>query len=246
MQYRDLREDLAAALRWAARERLHEGVDNHFSLAVPDARGQVRGDRFLINPCRMHWSKVKASDVVLCDAEGTVLEGGHAVERSAFCIHSRVHLGHPRAVAALHTHMPYATALAHIQGGRLAMSGLASLMFDGRLAYDDTFDGIALEQEEGERIAAALGHADVLFLGGHGVLVTGRDVAHAFTDLYYLERACMFQVLARSHGGDLLEVSQDVRARTRAQNCEDLPNVARGYFAEIKRVLAEDEPEYLE
>ena len=45
-----LRVDLAAALRWAARLGMNEGVDNHFSVAVPDADGRTRGDRFLINP----------------------------------------------------------------------------------------------------------------------------------------------------------------------------------------------------
>ena len=37
------RIDLACALRWAARLNLHEGVDNHFSLAVPDEDGVMRG-----------------------------------------------------------------------------------------------------------------------------------------------------------------------------------------------------------
>ncbi len=60
MHYRELRTDLAAALRWAARERLHEGVDNHFSIAIADENGTVRGDRFLINPYRMHWGDVTA------------------------------------------------------------------------------------------------------------------------------------------------------------------------------------------
>lgn len=245
MQYTELREDLAAALRWAAREGLNEGVDNHFSMAVPDEQGNVAGDRFLINPCRMHWSKVRASDIVLCDKDGEVLEGKHEVEQSAFCIHSRVHLGKPRAVVALHTHMPYATALALLAGARLAMSGQTALMFDGRLAYDDTFGGIALEEEEGERIATALGDADVLFLGGHGVLATGPNMARAFNDLYYLERACMFQVLAKSHGGDMLEISHEVRETTRAQYRKVLPEIAAGYFGEIKRVLAEEEGDYL-
>lgn len=244
MQYPELREDLAAALRWAARERLHEGVDNHFSVAVPDADGTVRGDRFLINPYRMHWSSVKASDIVLCDREGNVLEGERGVELTAFCIHSRVHLNQPRAAVVLHTHMPYATALAHLRGGRLAMCGQNALMFDGRVAYDDGFNGLALDADEGDRMAAALGEADVLFLGGHGVLVTGPDLPRAFTDLYYLERAAMFQVLARSHGGELLQVPDDVRARMRAQIREDLPNVAQGYFGEIKRLLAAEEPDY--
>ena len=245
MQFPELRADLAAALRWAARERLNEGVDNHFSIAVPDDDGVLRGRRFLINPYRMHWSKVKASDIVLCDQDGTVLEGKHKVELTAFCIHSRVHLNAPQAVVALHTHMPYATALAHVRGGQLAMSGQTALMFDGRLAYDGVFNGLALDASEGDRMAAALGDANVLFLSGHGVLVAGADMAAAFNDLYYLERACMFQVLARSHGGELLEVAPEVRAHMRAQVKEDLPQVARGHFAEIRRILAEEEPDYL-
>jgi len=46
----ELRQDLACALRWAARLNLHEGGCNHFALAVPDDDGVVRGNRFLINP----------------------------------------------------------------------------------------------------------------------------------------------------------------------------------------------------
>ena len=245
MHYRELRTDLAAALRWAARERLHEGVDNHFSIAIADENGTVRGDRFLINPHRMHWCDVTASDIVLCDRDGTVLEGNHEVEASAFFIHSRIHLNKPKAAVALHTHMPYATALAHLKGGRLEPCGLLALMFDGRIAYDDTFNGIALEAEEGDRLAAALEDMDVLFMAGHGVLVTGADMASAFNDLYYLERACMSQVLARSHGGELLSVAEDVRDRTRRQARECWPEVARGHFAEIKRILAKEEPQFM-
>ena len=105
------RIDLACALRWAARLGLHEGVCNHFSLAVADEDGMVRGDRFLINPYGWHWSEITASSLVLCDADGNVLEGDNAVEPTAFFIHSRVHLKAPQAVCVLHTHMPYATAL---------------------------------------------------------------------------------------------------------------------------------------
>lgn len=246
MQHQDLRTDLAAALRWAARENLHEGVDNHFSVAVPGEDGKTNGELFLINPYRRHWTHVAASDVVLCDAEGNVVEGRHEVEVTAFCIHSRVHVAKPSAAAVLHTHMPHATALAHVAGGRLRMCGQAALMFDGRIAYDDTYGGLALDSAEGGRMAGALGGADILFLAGHGVLVTGPSVAAALTDLYYLERACMIQVLARSHGGDLLEVSGEIRERTRSQRDADLPHLRDGFFNEVKRVLAEEEPAYLQ
>src|SRR3546814_12136438 len=73
-----LRTDLAAALRWAARLGLHEGICNHFSVAVDEG-----GGRFLVNPLGLHWSEVKASDLVLADADGTVLDGRHEVEATS-------------------------------------------------------------------------------------------------------------------------------------------------------------------
>src|SRR6185312_11318343 len=103
-----LRKELAAALRWAARLGFQEGVDNHFSVAVPDAHGVVTGERFLVNPYGLLWSEVTASSLVLCDGSGEIVEGEHGVESTAFFIHAPLHAHQSRAV--LHTHMPYATA----------------------------------------------------------------------------------------------------------------------------------------
>ena len=61
------RVDLAAALRWAVRLGLSEGVDNHFSMAVPGPDGEIQGDRFLINPYWWLWSEITASSFVLAD-----------------------------------------------------------------------------------------------------------------------------------------------------------------------------------
>jgi ribulose-5-phosphate 4-epimerase/fuculose-1-phosphate aldolase len=131
----ELRVDLACSLRWAARMGMNEGVDNHFSLAVPDEDGVVRGNRFLINPYGWHWSEITASSLVLCDVEGNVLEGDNEVEDTAFYIHSRVHNAAPHAVCVLHTHMPYATALTLLEGGRLEMCEQNALMFDERSGF---------------------------------------------------------------------------------------------------------------
>jgi len=118
---KQMRIDLAASLRWAARLGLNEGVDNHFSMAVAGADGVVRGDKFLINPYGWHWSEITASSLVLCDVTGKVLEGDNEVEDTAFYIHSRVHLACPAAAVAMHTHQPQATALTLLEGGRLEM-----------------------------------------------------------------------------------------------------------------------------
>jgi len=240
----ELRVDLACALRWAARLGLHEGVDNHFSLAVPDADGQVRGNRFLINPYGWHWSEITASSLVLCDQDGTVLEGDNVVEDTAFYIHSRVHIGAPHAVCVLHTHQPYTTALTLLEDGRLEMCEQNALMFDERIAYDDDYEGLALDAGEGDRLAVKLGNRSVLMMACHGVLVTGATVAEAFNDLYYLERAAMFQVHARSTGGRLRQISDAVRARAREQFVSERANVAERHFAALRRMLDAQEPAY--
>ena len=139
---RALRADLAAALRWAARLGLSEGICNHFSLAVDD-----RGERFLVNPWGWHWSEITASSLVLCDARGKVLEGGNAVEPTAFYIHSRIHLKAPHALCVMHTHMPYALALCTVEGGRLEMCEQNALRFHDRISYDDRYNGIALSDD---------------------------------------------------------------------------------------------------
>jgi len=239
-----LRVDLACALRWAARLGLHEGVDNHFSLAVPDDDGQIRGNRFLINPYGWHWSEITASSLVLCDHEGTVLEGDNEVEDTAFFIHSRVHVGAPHAVCVLHTHQPYATALCLLEDGRLEMCEQNALMFDERIAYDDDYEGLALDLDEGDRLALKLGNRSVLMMASHGVLVTGPSVAEAFNDLYYLERAAMFQVHARSTGGRLRRISDEVRVRAREQFVTERAKVAERHFVALRRMLDAEEPAY--
>ena len=100
-----LRADLALALRAAAHHGLSEGVCNHFSVELPDASG-----RFLLNPRGLLWSEIGADDIVLVDADGTVLAGRHPVESTAMFIHAAVHRIAGKA-CVLHTHMPYATAL---------------------------------------------------------------------------------------------------------------------------------------
>ena len=238
------RIDLAAALRWAARLGLSEGVDNHFSMAVPGDGGEIQGDRFLINPYGGHWSEITASSLVLADENGNVLEGSNEVEDSAFFIHSRVHVKVPSARVVLHNHMPYTTALTLLEGGRLEMCEQNALQFDGRIAYDDEYNGLALDKNEGDRIASKMGNSSVLFMACHGVIVTGETVARAFTDLYYLERASMFQVLARSTGTELRKIPDSVREATREQMSRELPLIGERHFNALRRMLDREEPEY--
>ena len=230
------RLDLTSALRWASRLGYGEGVCNHFSMEMPGTPG-----RFLINPQGLHWSEVTPDDLVVVDAHGRKVSGRHSVEPTAFFIHGCIHRGKPDAKCVLHTHMPYATALTVIHEGRLEYASQNALKFYGRIAYDDDYNGLALDDAEGERMCARLADADVIFLGNHGVIVTGSTMAAAFDDLYYLERACMLQVLAMSTGRPLRIVAEAIAAKTGRQMAEESQQ-AELHFAALARLLDRDEP----
>src|SRR5215470_7467760 len=234
---RAVRVDLAAAFRLAVRMDLHEGVCNHFS-AMLDSR------RFLLNSYGLHWSEVTASNLVALDGDGRVIGGSGEIEKTAFYIHSRIHLANPRAKCVLHTHMPYATALTLLENGRLEMVEQNALRFHDDIAYDDTYNGLVVDSAEGDRLAKVLGHKRVLFLANHGVIVVGPTVAEAFDALYYLERACRLQVLARSTGLPFRKVRQEVVRETRRMMTLDAPKYAGAHFTALKRILDREEPDY--
>lgn len=123
----------------------------------------------------------------------------------------------PDAACVLHTHMPFATALCLLQGGRLEMASQNALRFHRQIAYENEYNGLVLDDAEAERIARRLDGSTVLFLANHGVIVRGPSVAWAFDDLYYLERACMHQVLAEGTGKPLKLIPDAVSARTAQQ-----------------------------
>lgn len=209
---RRLRADLALALRAAAHFGLSEGVCNHFSVELPDGSG-----RFLLNPRGLLWQEVQADDTVMVDTQGQVLAGRHPVESTAMHIHAGVHRVARQAVV-LHTHMPYATALTLTRERTLDTTLSQNAMrFHGRVGNDPVYNGLALDHAEGERIARAMGGADVAFLANHGVIVCGARIDHAFDDLYFLERACMAQVLAASSGRSLAPSTPDMAARVAEQ-----------------------------
>jgi ribulose-5-phosphate 4-epimerase/fuculose-1-phosphate aldolase len=232
------RIDLAAALRLAARFDLNEGICNHFSFAPPE-----RPDAFLVNPFGKHWSQLSASDLLLVDYDGKVLEGGGELEATAFCIHSRIHKENPRAACVLHTHMTYATTLTSLEDTPLEPISQNALRYYNDVAYDGSYNGIATEMEEGERIAGALGDKRVLFLANHGVIVVGTTVAKAFEDLYYLERACQVQVLAHSTGRPLRRVSDNIAGATFKDPATE-QHYADAHFAALKRLLDAEDRSY--
>jgi ribulose-5-phosphate 4-epimerase/fuculose-1-phosphate aldolase len=233
------RADLAAAFRWAARLNFHEAVSNHFSVAVSDD-----GKQFLLNPPGRHFSRMRAGELLLLNADETGNGRPAGVDPSAWFLHAHLHQAVPRARCILHTHMPYTTALACLQDFEFLMLDQNACRFYNRIAYDRNYSGMALDDTEGQRVAKLLGdEKTVLFLGNHGVMVIGASVAEAFDELYYLERAAELQVLAMSTGRPLALIDNETASLACKQWLE-YPSISDSHFSELRRILDEESPSY--
>jgi ribulose-5-phosphate 4-epimerase/fuculose-1-phosphate aldolase len=234
------RVDLAAAFRWAARLNFHEGVANHFSVSV-----SANGTQFLMNPNQSHFSRIRASDLLLVDANdpGTMERPG-APDPTAWGLHGALHRKCPHARVALHVHSIHATILATLEDPRLPPIDQNCAMFFNRYAIDRDYGGLAFE-EEAERCCQHLADASkkVLIMCNHGVMVIGDNVADAFNRLFYFERAAETYVKALWTGLPL-KVLSDAVAEKAAVELENYPGQAERHFAELKAILDEEEPDY--
>lgn len=232
--------DLAAAFRWAARLGLHEAVANHFSLSVnPD------GTRFLMNPNQVHFSLIRASDLLVVDGtDRATLDQPDAPDPTAWGLHGPVHRLCPHARCVMHTHSIFATVLATLADSRLPPIDQNTATFFNRIVIDDQFGGLAFETE-GTRCASLLSDPvrKVMVMGNHGVLVIGRDVADTFNRLYYFERAAETYIRALQTGQPL-RVLPDAIAEKTARELDDYPGQADAHLAQIRHILDRECPDY--
>jgi ribulose-5-phosphate 4-epimerase/fuculose-1-phosphate aldolase len=239
------RVDLAACYRLAAHFGLNEGIDNHLTLLVPGYT-----DRFFLAPFGLHWSEIRASDFMVVDFGGQIVSGDGPIEDTALYIHLPVHRLAPQARCALHTHMPYATALSMLDNPCLEMASQNALGYYNDIAYEADYNGLAFDHTEGERLARALGDKSVLLMRNHGVLVVGQSVPKAFERLYFLERAAKTQVLALSTGRVLRLIPETVVKATVAQSQSPGGSQVGGrdradlHFDALKRMLDRMSPDY--
>ena len=235
-----LRVDLAAAFRLAARMGWHEAGANHFSAAVsPDGR------RILINPRWRHFTNMRASDLLLLDIDDeTVMSRPGAPDASAWCIHSHLHESVPHARCILHLHPPYATAVSSLADPEIKPIDQNTARYFNRIAIDRNFGGIADDVDEARRLAAAIGNHSRMMMGNHGVIVVADTVAEAFDDMYYLERACQNLVLAYSTGQKLNVLSDEIAEKT-AQGWDAYRPSAFAHFEQLKGMLGKLEPAYV-
>jgi ribulose-5-phosphate 4-epimerase/fuculose-1-phosphate aldolase len=191
---RHRQERLAAAFRLFSRFGFDEGVAGHITARDPELP-----DHFWVNPFGMHFGHIRASDLILVNEKGEVVEGKYPVNAAAFAIHSQVHAARPDVMAAAHAHSLYGKTWSTL--GRLLdpLTQDACAFYQDHALFDD-FTGVVYDPAEGARIAQTLGARKAVILRNHGLLTVGQTVDEAAWWFITMERSCQAQLLAEAAG----------------------------------------------
>ncbi|GAO40436.1 hypothetical protein SCH01S_48_00960 [Sphingomonas changbaiensis NBRC 104936] len=235
------RQELAACYRVFAMLGWDEMIYNHITVKVPDEE-----DAFLINPFGLHFSEVKASNLVKIDIDGNKLDDNpYPVNLAGFVQHSVFHRNLPDAHCIMHTHTTAGMAVSSLEGGLQPVNFYAA-NFVGQIAYHD-FEGVTVRSEEGERLIAHLGDKRAMLLKNHGILVMGRTLPEAFIKHWSLQRACEIQMATLSMGKPLTISPEVVAVHQRDLSKVQIPGGAgRADFDAMVRRVDKIDPSWRE
>jgi ribulose-5-phosphate 4-epimerase/fuculose-1-phosphate aldolase len=191
---RHRKQRLAGAFRLFSLFGFDEGVAGHIT-----ARDPERVDHFWVNPFGMHFGQIRASDLILVNDRGEVVEGKYPVNGAAFAIHSQVHAARPDVVAAAHAHSLHGKVWSSLSRLLDPTTQDACAFYEDHSLFAD-FTGVVYETSEGERIAQALGEKKAVILRNHGLLTVGHTVDEAVWWFITMERSCQAQLLAEAVG----------------------------------------------
>ena len=141
---------------------------------------------FIITPTGMAYDDCTSADMVSVGADGTA--GGPRKPSSEWRFHRDIYAARPGAGAVVHTHSPFATALA-CQGQGIPAFHYMVARFGGtdvRCAAYATFG----TQELSDAIISALDSRGGCLMAHHGMVVFGRDADHALALAIELETLC--------------------------------------------------------
>ncbi len=230
------KQRLAAAFRVFAHYGFDEGLAGHIT-----QRDCIEPDTFWVNPLAIHFSQIKASDLVRVDHQGNIVEGHHPINNAAFAIHSRIHHARPDVNAVAHAHTTFGRAFSAL-GQTLQPISQDACMFYQNHSVFDTFTGVVAELSEGDMIADALQGNMAVILQNHGLLTVGTSVDAAAANFVMLDSCCHSQLIAQS-AGELNVISHEVAMQTRAMNANEL--VTWGNFQPMYQLMVAKDDSFL-
>jgi L-fuculose-phosphate aldolase len=211
-------EALARACRILAKEGHESGLAGQVT-----ARAEQPGAWWTLQ-FGYGFEEATAARMVLVDGDLKPLRGGRPNPGVRF--HVWIYNERPDVKAIIHTHAPYASALA-ATGTPLKTIHMDSAMLHGTAHLPD-WPGVPVADDEGRIISGALGSAKTILLANHGLLAAGESVEEATYLAVFFERAARMQLRAMAAGG-FKEVRPELAEEARAFLLQ--PSIVRGTFA---------------
>ncbi|WP_326792676.1 class II aldolase/adducin family protein [Streptomyces sp. NBC_00841] len=209
------KERLAGALRLFGEYGYEDGVSGHLTARDPEF-----AECFWVNPFGAPFDGMSPEDLILVNGDGQVVEGRHHVNQAAFAVHAQVHRARPDVVAVAHTHSLHGRALSTLGEFIEPITQESCAFYEDHAVYQ-AYTGVVVDEDEGRRIAAALGTRKAIILRNHGLLTVGDSVDAAAWWFLTMERSCQVQLTARAAGKPVLIEHRDAVA-TREQLGSDL------------------------
>lgn len=235
-----LKKVLAGAFRIFGKFGFSEGVAGHITVRDPGREGH-----FWVNPFGLSFNRIKASDLILVNEAGEIVEGKHKMlNRAAFAIHAPIHKARPDIIAAAHSHSLYGKTWSTY--GRLLdpITQDACAFYEDHGLFDD-YTGVVMDLSEGERIGKALGDKKAVILKNHGLLTVGSSIEETLWWFISMERCCQSQLMAEATGIKIQNIDHDTALKTR--NFEVGFPIA-GYFSfqPIWQDICAEQPDFMD
>ena len=170
------------------------------------------------------FDEASAGRMVRVDEDLQPVSGGRPNPGVRF--HVWIYRKRPDVQAIIHTHAPYASALA-ATGQALKTIHMDSAMLHGTAHLPD-WPGVPLADDEGRIISGALAEAKTILLANHGLLAAGASIEEATYLAVFFERAARMQLRAMAAGG-FREVRPELAEEAREFLLQ--PSIVRGTFA---------------
>ena len=178
MDSADTRQKVATCTRILCMQGLL-GLFGHISVFDPQTK------RVFISPgFGSDKGTTEPKDVLVCDLEGQILEGGGHLPIE-WPIHTTLHAARPDALSVFHLHAPYATLYAIVQREFRPVTLQGTIFADGLPLYCEP--QLVKTVEQGQKLAELIGAKRGALLRGHGTVIVGRDIEEALYCALILE-----------------------------------------------------------
>lgn len=190
--YEELKKSLCACAKRAYAQGMFAGTSGN--LSIFDREQGVMA----ITPSSLAYEDMQCSDIVIMDLCGNKLEGERRPS-SEYPMHAAVYRGCSGVSAVVHTHSPYATALA--ASGRDLPPILIEMIPYFRGGIGCAPFELPGTPELGSAAVPYLLESNACLLANHGVLTVGDTLARACERAVYVEDAAKIYCISQQVGG---------------------------------------------